>query len=297
MSSPGSDSHDNNTRKRVGKACDRCRLKKSKCNGLSPCSRCKADNAICVFGERKKSHDKIYPKGYVEMLEQQQSQLVAGLREMYKMILDKKEWPGKPLSDQTEGHPLTHDILERLHVLHMTGDGHSLHESFEDDLDAIQQRLLENGASYMSQSRRSPSTESDPGLAHSESPVSTPMVSSLSNVPSTHSQQTYSPDTPLVQTETYEISNKAVTLGLQQPCFGNTNIYQEPWAIESSELDMNADFTLYNNTYESNSKQMFNSLDTLLPTLNSVPVMQMDWSNQDPDFTSFMKSGYHGTLS
>lgn len=52
-------------RKRVGKACDRCRLKKSKCDGSSPCSRCKADNAICVFGERKKSHDKVYPKGYI----------------------------------------------------------------------------------------------------------------------------------------------------------------------------------------------------------------------------------------
>jgi hypothetical protein len=37
-------------RKRVCKACDRCRLKKSKCDGSSPCSRCKSDNAICVFG-------------------------------------------------------------------------------------------------------------------------------------------------------------------------------------------------------------------------------------------------------
>lgn len=57
---------DSSIRKRVGKACDRCRLKKSKCDGSSPCSRCRADNAICVFGERKKSQDKVYPKGSVQ---------------------------------------------------------------------------------------------------------------------------------------------------------------------------------------------------------------------------------------
>jgi hypothetical protein len=72
---------ENDIRKRVCKACDRCRLKKSKawlytsarvlqlhidsvqCDGTSPCSRCRGNNAICVFGVRKISHDKVYPKG------------------------------------------------------------------------------------------------------------------------------------------------------------------------------------------------------------------------------------------
>ncbi|KAJ5219821.1 hypothetical protein N7468_009025 [Penicillium chermesinum] len=87
-------------RKRVCKACDRCRLKKSKCDGSSPCSRCRADNAICVFGERKKAHDKVYPKGYVEMLEQQQVWLVNGLQELYRRSLEGEGWPGEALKGE-----------------------------------------------------------------------------------------------------------------------------------------------------------------------------------------------------
>ncbi|KAF2008230.1 hypothetical protein P154DRAFT_569044 [Amniculicola lignicola CBS 123094] len=146
-SSPMESSQDN-IRKRVCKACDRCRLKKSKCDGASPCSRCKADNAICVFGERKKSQDKVYPKGYVEMLEQQQAQLVSGLRELYGRLQSGQGWPGQPLREAQNGHPLTHDILERLDLLHSTNDSGNNYEGFEDDCNRMQQKLLERGAPY-----------------------------------------------------------------------------------------------------------------------------------------------------
>ncbi|KAL6707437.1 Fluconazole resistance protein 1 [Coniothyrium glycines] len=158
-----------NIRKRVCKACDRCRLKKSKCDGASPCSRCKADNAICVFGERKKSQDKVYPKGYVEMLEQQQTQLVAGLRELYSRLQKGEGWPGQPLRESSGGHPLTHDILERLDLLHSSSDHGSNYEGFEEDCNRMQQRLLERGAPY-TRRRRSISSDSDHG--HTSTPAS-----------------------------------------------------------------------------------------------------------------------------
>ncbi|KAF2835835.1 hypothetical protein M501DRAFT_940855 [Patellaria atrata CBS 101060] len=160
---PSMESQDSNIRKRVCKACDRCRLKKSKCDGSNPCSRCKADNAICVFGERKKSHDKVYPKGYVEMLEQQQTQLVAGLRELYSRLQSGSGWPGSPLEVAQGGHPLTHDILERLDLLRGKSEDGTHYEGFEEDCSRMQQRLLQNGASYV---KRRGSVSSDSSHDH-----------------------------------------------------------------------------------------------------------------------------------
>ena len=98
------------TRKRVGQACDRCRLKKNKCEGISQCSRCKTDNAICTFGcvtlcifnlskadmtrGHKRPPIKVYPKGYAEKLERQQTQLVTAMQELYNRLVVSGAWEG-----------------------------------------------------------------------------------------------------------------------------------------------------------------------------------------------------------
>ncbi|KAK7208604.1 hypothetical protein BZA70DRAFT_56746 [Myxozyma melibiosi] len=74
------------TRKRVGKACDSCRIKKSKCDGRKPCSRCTADDKICTFTERKKSKEKLYSSRYVELLENRIEILQTGMEELVKRV-------------------------------------------------------------------------------------------------------------------------------------------------------------------------------------------------------------------
>lgn len=96
------------------------------------------------------------------MLEQQQTQLVAGLQETYRRLVDANVWPGKPLSEAS-GHPLTHDILARLDLLEPKNDGSGEHEQFEEDCQKLQQRLVSEGASFMLR-RNSSGYESDHSL-------------------------------------------------------------------------------------------------------------------------------------
>lgn len=56
-------------KKRVGKACDSCRLKKTKCNGKNPCERCSLDNKPCVFTEKKKQSERLFTSEHVDLIE------------------------------------------------------------------------------------------------------------------------------------------------------------------------------------------------------------------------------------
>jgi len=301
MASPNSDSYDSHVRKRVGKACDRCRLKKSKCDGMNPCSRCKADNAICVFGERKKSHDKVYPKGYVEMLEQQQSQLVAGVRTMYQKLVENEAWPGTPLHEQTEGHPLTHDILDRLNVLGMTGDSPAASGgNFEEDLETLQRQLLQRGASFAGGARGSPSTDSEPGLAHTDSPHGTPLMSSTSEMPS-RQRKRHSPVTPALETAHLTVPSKRrsymasefVQAEFQQsePDFP---VYTDPWAAFDPNINQMPDVS---SLYSYNSANLFNPELEYTTSPATWSLAETDaaglTTTQDDELEGFRRSGYH----
>jgi hypothetical protein len=235
------------------------------------------------------------------MLEQQQSQLVAGVRQMYRKLLDGETWPGSALPEQQEGFPLTHDILERLDVLHMTGENPVGSEAFDDDLESVQQRLLDNGALYVPR-RSSPSTDSEPELAHADSPRDNPIMS-RSSVSSTASRKRSSPATPPPpQPEDLQIPTKRRNFhgigGVQQ----SVEFFQEPFVMQSPEFsEPSIDFPLYNN-YELTGRG-FNVFDNLglnmtgMPTLSPMAGLTVDSWAQDPDFDNFMRSGYHGPIA
>lgn len=286
-----------NIRKRVCKACDRCRLKKSKCDGASPCSRCKADNAICVFGERKKSQDKVYPKGYVEMLEQQQTQLVAGLRELYSRLQKGGSWPGQPLRESSGGHPLTHDILERLDLLHSSSESSSNYEGFEDDCNKMQQKLLERGAPY---NHRRGSVSSDSEHGHASSPSSfngTPTTRSFAfaspfarnNAPPTPPMNSPFPRqsqmvSPPVKQESMMVSTTFMDTSALDP----SSLSRTAWLNDSMMMDDPVDFS--KPMYGFDSFATYDQTMMVDPlALNPNDPMMPDWNNPNElDFNSFI---------
>lgn len=275
---------DGNVRKRVCKACDRCRLKKSKCDGANPCSRCKADNAICVFGERKKSHDKVYPKGYVELLEQQQAQLVTGLQELYRRTQTGQGWTGSPLKESTTGNPLTHDILDRLGALKQ--DGHQSPEAFEEDLHLMQQRLIASGVGFMQRTE-----SSDGGSDAGHSPIFDSMPIKQQIFSDNYSMNQFPPTPPSgspfprsVHPAQQRKSQTYVQPTPMQAAMNPALLQRQSWAQPSITYDDNMDFI---RRFDSPASFDNMSQYTSQMPMNTNPCLSMpDWNEED-EFKTF----------
>ena len=74
---------------RIAQACDRCRSKKIRCDGVTPCcSQCANVGFECKTSD--KLSRRAFPRGYTESLEERVRALEAEIREL-KVLLDEKE--------------------------------------------------------------------------------------------------------------------------------------------------------------------------------------------------------------
>ncbi|CAK7218964.1 Fluconazole resistance protein 1 [Sporothrix bragantina] len=148
--SHGSPHHDGDGRhKRVWKACERCRMKKTKCDGEFPCKRCKDDGLVCTAGTRKKTEYKQLPKGYAEVLENTQFALVATVHKLYAMVRSAQAWDlGEPELNE-RGQPVIHSIASKLGCIRPNNDpdlpmGSSVFPENEQDLANLASQLADN---------------------------------------------------------------------------------------------------------------------------------------------------------
>jgi hypothetical protein len=221
------------------------------------------------------------------MLEQQQAQLVTGLQELYRRTQSGKGWEGAPLKESAHGTPLTHEILDRLGAL-KSGRNASTPEPFEEDLNALQQRLLANGAGFM---QRSPSDSgSDTGLSptsvHNSRKPTFQDPFSLSRLPPT--PPTHSPF-PQNTSPTFSPKDGGLSYphSLQQGV--HTNLLQaQSWA--SSGMALEDDMELVN-SYNTPFTGMPSHFDnSQMPVGTIAPCLSMrDW-NRDVDFQRYFSS-------
>lgn len=139
------------------------------------------------------------------MLEQQQVQLVNALQELYRRITNNEGWKGDLLDNSPNGHPLTHDILERLDALRI--DGHLSPDRFEENTETLQQKLIADGTIHVKR-QLSPDSDSDEDDVPPRKHGSPPKRSVTDSILPTTSQF---PPTPPVQTPSTLISDSPTT--------------------------------------------------------------------------------------
>lgn len=234
------------------------------------------------------------------MLEQQQAQLVAGLQESYRLMLSGTGWPGSPLKSSSNGHPLTHDILERLGTLKQ--EGHPGDDHFEEDLSIVQKRLIANGAGYM---QRQDSSDGGSDSDHSPTfpPKPIPNDTLSANFPPTPpSRSPYLPTQQMsaqfkaqaqaAQTQPQQQQQRQVFGSIQGEPNANPIFFtrppQQPCGLQSQEssFDDSMDFIR-----QFENPDGFDFQRTIHPTsLNRMnPSLSQGWADDD-DFTTFMNS-------
>ncbi|KAL8831651.1 MAG: hypothetical protein Q9170_005205 [Blastenia crenularia] len=206
------------------------------------------------------------------MLEQQQAQLVNALQELYRRITNKEGWKGDLLDTSASGHPLTHDILERLDALRI--DGHVSPDRFEENTEILQQKLLADGAVHIKR-QLSPDSDSDEEDAPPKQQIPSPKRSLTGSYIRTSSQL---PPTPPLHTPTTFFSDSPTTYGSTDSALPESmqlQIQQQYWNEPAMTYQEGLDFfpTVYDTPIH-----LHHQSNPCLPTL---------WAEDDIVHTSY----------
>jgi hypothetical protein len=183
------------------------------------------------------------------MLLEQQSWLVHGLRELYRRSVEGEGWSGDLLKPETNGHPLTHDILTRLGVL-----DRSKGEYFGETTD----HTLRQSSSHDTLEPHSPltySSFSSDTLSHREMPPTPPDVNTS---PSFRMQI----KTEKAQSPHYELLSQSApdpfgSQGIQQWPTNDFSLFENSGLFDDMDMMMSADYT--NLSFDNDVPSMFNS--------------------------------------
>lgn len=96
------------------------------------------------------------------MLESHHSLVVKALQKLYKHCVNKEGFPGEPLAETADGHPLTHAILDRLDLINQAEENPDEPEEDTDDLHYLRLLSTSTDSSATSDPSPEPATPPDP---------------------------------------------------------------------------------------------------------------------------------------
>lgn len=98
------------------------------------------------------------------MLESHHSLVVKALQKLYKHCVDKEGFPGEPLVETADGHPLTHAILDRLGLIKQAEENPDEPDLDTDDLQHLRILSTSTDCSAASEPSPEPATPPEPTL-------------------------------------------------------------------------------------------------------------------------------------
>ncbi|KAF5268203.1 hypothetical protein FOXYS1_911 [Fusarium oxysporum] len=137
-----------------------------RCDGGFPCKRCKGDGLVCTAGVRKKIEYKQLPRGYAEVLENTQFDLIATVHKLYSMVRNNQSRDLSEPELNDRGQPVIHNIAQKLGCIRPNRDiGLPVHSVFPEDEDNYRKAAFGN-ANAMILSPQSFTGSTDFDFAH-----------------------------------------------------------------------------------------------------------------------------------
>ncbi|KLP08590.1 zinc cluster transcription factor [Fusarium fujikuroi] len=165
---------------KVRKACVRCRMKKTKCDGKIPCRKCKDDQKICTASARRTITFKHAPRGYAEVLEQSQYILIETVFKLYGMVRNSQSWKLAEPHLNEHGQPVAQHITKLLGCVPPNSDiGLPVRSIFPEDVDSLEELYHELEEHERSEAASTPSLARGKELTCDESAMSEPQDSDI----------------------------------------------------------------------------------------------------------------------
>ncbi|KAI1027643.1 hypothetical protein LB504_011669 [Fusarium proliferatum] len=165
---------------KVRKACVRCRMKKTKCDGKMPCRRCQDDQKICTASARRTITFKHAPRGYAEVLEQSQYILIETVFKLYGMVRNSQPWKLAEPHLNMHGQPVAQHIAKLLGCVPPIADiDLPVRSIFPEDVDSLEELYHELEEHERSEAATIPSLARDKQLTCDESAISEPQDSDM----------------------------------------------------------------------------------------------------------------------